>query len=193
MKHSDLIVSRLKNSVEAFSSFMGNREKVETFSKLTDQVVASLKKGGRLYIAGNGGSAADAQHLAAEFVCRFGRDRNPLPAEALTVDTSTITAIGNDYGFRHIFSRQLMAKMKKEDFFLAITTSGGSENILEALRFCKEHGLNSAVLTGKDGGAAASLAGLCLIADGNDTGVIQELHTAIEHALCACVEKELFP
>ena len=193
MKHADLLKSRLQSSVEAFSSFLENREKAETFNKIAGQVVTSLKNGGRLYIAGNGGSAADAQHLAAEFVCRFGRDRNPLPAEALTVDTSTITAIGNDYGFRHIFSRQLMAKMKKEDFFLAITTSGGSDNILEALRYCREHGYGSAVLTGKDGGAAASLAGLCLIADGNDTGVIQELHAAIEHALCACVEKELFP
>jgi D-sedoheptulose 7-phosphate isomerase len=193
MKHSELIVSRLKSSMDAFGAFINNNAKLERFSNIVDVVAESMKNGGRLYIAGNGGSAADAQHLAAEFVCRFGHDRNPLPAEALTADTSTLTAIGNDYGFHRIFSRQLMAKMKKEDVFLAITTSGASENILEALRFCHDRGFNSIVLTGKDGGAAASLAGLCLIADGAETGVIQELHTAIEHALCACVEKELCP
>lgn len=192
MKYSEKLAHRLTASVEAFQSFLASPQKMDLFDKIVSLLVSSFQNGGRLYIAGNGGSAADAQHLAAEFVCKLGQDRHPIPAEALTVDTSTLTSIGNDYGFTKIFSRQLMAKMRKEDVFLAITTSGESENILDALRYCHDRDYNSILLTGKNGGKAAELAGLCLIADGKETSVIQELHLAIEHAICACVEKELF-
>jgi len=193
MKHSDNLTIRLKSSIEAFEAFIADEANLDTFEKMVALLVESLKNGGRIYIAGNGGSAADAQHMAAEFVCRLGRDRNPIPCEALTTDTSIITAIGNDYGYNKIFSRQLQAKMQKDDVFLAITTSGKSPNILEALTFCHDRDFNSMVLSGKNGGKAAALAGICLVANGTETSIIQELHIAIEHALCACVEAELYP
>lgn len=193
MKHSDNLAIRFKTSIEAFEAFIADEAKLDTFEKMVALLVESFKNGGSLYIAGNGGSASDAQHLAAEFVCRLGRDRDPIPCEALTTDTSVITAIGNDYGYNKVFSRQLQAKMKKDDVFLAITTSGKSPNILEALTFCHDRDFNSMVLTGRNGGKAVALAGICLVANGTETSVIQELHLAIEHALCACVEKELYP
>jgi len=193
MKHSENLVARFSETIDAFKTFIADKAKQDTFEKMVALLVESYKNGGRLYIAGNGGSAADAQHMAAEFVCRLGKDRDSIPAEALTTDTSVITSIGNDYGFEKIFSRQLHGKMNKDDVFLAITTSGASPNIIDALKFCHERDFFSMVLTGKDGGKAAQLAGICLVANGGQTSVIQELHLAIEHALCSCVENELYP
>jgi D-sedoheptulose 7-phosphate isomerase len=143
-----------------------------TFQQAAEHVVSCYQKGGRLYIAGNGGSAADSQHLAAEFVSKLARDRNPLPAEALTTDSSILTAIGNDYGFEHVFSRQLMGKLKTNDVFLGITTSGQSPNILKALEECKTKGLKTIVFTGRDGGKTKDFADYCLIAPGKMTSTI---------------------
>jgi len=192
MSFAENLKKRLEASMKAKRDFLENTDKMETFNRIAEVVVSAYKNGGRLYIAGNGGSAADAQHLAAEFVSRLAKDRNPLPAEALTVDSSIITAIGNDYGFDKIFSRQIEGKMKPGDLFLGITTSGASTNINNALKTCRGKGIATIVFCGRDGGEAKTLADYCLIADGVDTGVIQELHLAIEHALCACVEEELF-
>jgi len=192
MSFAENLKKRLEASIKAKRDFLENTDKMETFNRIAEVVVNAYKNGGRLYIAGNGGSAADAQHLAAEFVSRLAKDRNPLPAEALTVDSSIITAIGNDYGFDKIFSRQIEGKMRAGDLFLGITTSGASVNINNALKTCREKGIATIVLCGRDGGEAKALADYCLIADGVDTGVIQELHLALEHALCACVEEELF-
>ena len=172
---------------------MQQDEQLEQFHQAVTQVVAAYRSGGRLYIAGNGGSAADAQHLAAEFVCRLGRDRAALPAEALTVDSSTLTAIGNDYGYDMIFQRQIEGKMREGDIFLGITTSGNSPNIIHALKSCKELGFTSILFAGRDGGEAGPLADYTILAQGHDTRVIQEQHIVFAHALCACVEDELFP
>jgi len=192
MRFAEKLKKRLEAAIKAKRDFLENADKMETFDKIAEVVVSAYKNGGRLYIAGNGGSAADAQHLAAEFVSRLAKDRNPLPAEALTVDSSIITAIGNDYGFDKIFSRQIEGKMRPGDLFLGITTSGASANINNALKACGEKGFTTIVFCGRDGGEAGALADYCLIADGGETGVIQELHLALEHALCACVEEELF-
>ena len=116
------------------------------------------KNGGKLYLAGNGGSAADSQHLAAELISILAYDRNPLPAEAITTDTSAITAIANDYGYEYIFSRQLEGNASDKDMFLAITTSGKSDNLIKALKFCKERGIKTILFTGKDGGQAIKFA-----------------------------------
>ena len=191
-EYAENLKAGLKASIKAKEAFLSAPEKLELFEKIVAEVVRSYKNGGRLYIAGNGGSAADAQHLAAEFVSKLMKDRGPLPAEALTVDTSIITAIGNDYGYDKVFSRQVEGKMGGRDVFLGITTSGASANILNALKVCRKKKITSIVFCGGDGGDALALADYCLIADGEVTGVIQELHLCLEHALCACVEQEMF-
>jgi D-sedoheptulose 7-phosphate isomerase len=183
----------MQDSIQSKQAFMQQDEQLEQFHRAVIQIVESYRNDGRLYIAGNGGSAADAQHLAAEFVCRLGRDRPSLPAEALTVDSSALTAIGNDYGYDMIFQRQVEGKMREGDIFLAISTSGSSPNIVHALKRCKELGFTSVLFAGRDGGEAASIADYTILAQGQDTRVIQEQHIVFAHALCACVEDELFP
>lgn len=193
MKYAEALKNAMQDSIQSKQAFMQQQDQLEQFHQAVTLVVKSYGDGGRLYIAGNGGSAADAQHLAAEFVCRLGRDRASLPAEALTVDTSTLTAIGNDYGYDLIFQRQLEGKMQPGDVFLAISTSGNSPNIVHALKRCKELGFPSILFAGRDGGEASSIADYTILAQGHDTRVIQEQHIVFAHALCACVEDELFP
>lgn len=192
MNVNEILIDNLKASINAKHTFIEDKFQGQVFEEATNEVIKRYKLGGRLYIAGNGGSAADAQHLAAEFVSKLAKDRNPLPAEALTVDSSILTAIGNDYGFEKIFSRQIIAKLTSKDIFLAITTSGMSQNILEALKVCKEMRIPSILFTGKDGGLAKSLATYTIIAPGNSTAIIQEIHILMAHTLCQCVEIELF-
>jgi D-sedoheptulose 7-phosphate isomerase len=191
-RYSDTLVRNLEESIAAKRSLLGLADQIEAFDRAVTAVVAAYKTGGRLYIAGNGGSAADAQHLAAEFVSRLARDRGPLPAEALTTDTSTITAIGNDYGFDLIFARQVAGKMRPGDVFLGITTSGRSPNINKALESCRNLEITSIVFSGRDGGDAALLADHCVLASGDRTSTIQEQHILLAHSLCECVETELF-
>ncbi|MBR0962693.1 SIS domain-containing protein [Bradyrhizobium diazoefficiens] len=187
------LLARLTASIEAKQALLSDQDRIATFEAIADTVVAAYRAGGRLYIAGNGGSAADAQHLAAEFVSKLARDRSPLPAEALTVDSSILTAIGNDYGFDKVFSRQVEGKMTTRDIFLGITTSGNSKNILEAVRSCKKLGIRTIVFSGHDGGLVAHEADHCLLAPSNVTSTIQELHIIFAHALCECVENAMFP
>ena len=182
----------LDASIGAKQQLLGDAAALDGFARAVDAVIERYRGGGRLYIAGNGGSAADAQHLAAEFVSRLARDRAPLPAEALTTDSSILTAIGNDYGFEHVFSRQLAGKARAGDLFLAITTSGRSPNIVKALEQCREMRLPSIVFTGGSGGSARELADFCIVAPGATTSAIQELHLVLAHTLCECVEAALF-
>jgi len=184
---------RLTASIEAKHALLSDSKALATFGEIVSVVIAAYKDGGRLYIAGNGGSAADAQHLAAEFVSKLARDRAPLPAEALTVDSSILTAIGNDYGFENVFSRQVEGKMTSKDVFLGITTSGNSKNILAALRSSRKIGACSIVFSGHDGGLVANEADHCLLAPSNVTSTIQEIHIVFSHALCECVENAMFP
>ena len=192
MNVNEVLVENLKASIKAKQIFIEDSLQGKIFEDAINVVIKRYKLGGRLYIAGNGGSAADAQHLAAEFVSKLAKDREPLPAEALTVDSSILTAIGNDYGFEKIFSRQIIGKLTSNDVFLAITTSGMSSNIIEALKVCKEMNIPSILFTGKDGGLAKSFASYTIIAPGNSTAIIQEIHILMAHTLCQCVEFELF-
>lgn len=193
MKYAEALKDAMQASIQSKQEFMQQDEQLAIFHQAVTKLVAGYRNGGRLYIAGNGGSAADAQHLAAEFVCRLGRDRAAMPAEALTVDTSTLTAIGNDYGYDMIFQRQVEAKMRSGDLFLGITTSGNSPNIVHALKRCRELGFATILFAGRDGGEAGPLADYTILAQGQDTRIIQEQHIVFAHALCACVEDELFP
>lgn len=193
MNYIETLKLNISDSVAAKQSLLHDINLQDVFSLATTHVVDCYRKGGRLYIAGNGGSAADAQHLAAEFVSRLARDRNPLPAEALTTDSSIITAIANDYGFEKVFSRQLAGKLRPNDVFLAITTSGQSPNIVDALRQCRASSVKSIAFTGHNGGAAVDLCDFCLIAPGVKTSTIQECHIVLAHSLCECVEQALFP
>lgn len=189
-------IARLKKnlqaSIEAKHTLLADADVLAQFGRAADVVVERYRRGGRIYIAGNGGSAADAQHLAAEFVSKLARDRAPLPAEALTVDSSILTAIGNDYGYDLIFSRQLAGKATDKDVFLGITTSGKSPNILKALEQCRALGIPSIVFCGRDGGPAKALADHCIIAPGIATSTIQELHIVLAHTLCESVEVAIF-
>ena len=171
---------------------MADKLLLKNFDDAVTYVVSCYQSGGRLFIAGNGGSAADAQHLAAEFVSKLARERNPLPAEALTTDSSILTAIGNDYGFDYIFSRQLAGKLQAKDVFLGVTTSGKSLNILKALEQCKSSGVKSIVFCGRDGGQAKEMADFAIVVPGEATSTIQELHIVLAHTLCECVEDALF-
>lgn len=192
MNYKTLLVKNLEKSIHAKKQFIEDLVQQSIFEKVISRVISCYKGGGRLYIAGNGGSAADAQHLAAEFVSKLARDRSPLPAEALTVDSSILTAIGNDYGYDQVFARQIEGKCTKSDIFLAITTSGNSPNILRALLKCKEIGVSSILFSGKDGGAAKELADYVIIAPGESTAIIQEVHLVMEHTLCESVENAIF-
>lgn len=192
MNYGQILKNNLQRSILGKQQLLGNATQIEIFGKAVDAVIRSYRKGGRLYIAGNGGSAADAQHLAAEFVSKLARDRAPLPAEALTVDSSILTAIGNDYGYDEVFARQVAGKMRPGDIFLGITTSGRSPNILKALRICRDNGLTSIVFSGRDGGGVPELTDYCVLASGSETSTIQEQHIVLAHTLCECVETEIF-
>lgn len=187
-----VVRENLIRSAQAKLRFKDSAEAIKSFANAADAVVAAYKNGGRIYIAGNGGSAADAQHLAAEFVSKLARDRDPLPAEALTVDSSILTAIGNDYGYDEVFARQISGKMSDKDIFLGITTSGNSRNIIRALEVCKVLGIKSVVFSGNDGGKVRKLADVCVIATGYETATIQEVHIVLAHSLCECVEEAVF-
>jgi D-sedoheptulose 7-phosphate isomerase len=192
INYRNLLTRNIQASIQAKQEFLLLEQQLDNFNNAVKRVVDLYKSGGRIYIAGNGGSAADAQHLAAEFVSRFGRERAPLAAEALTVDSSILTAIGNDYGYDEIYARQIAGKMRSGDIFLAITTSGNSPNILRALEQCIELSIPSILFTGRDGGKAQGLADYCIIASGESTATIQELHIVLAHSLCECVEVEMF-
>jgi len=152
--------------------------------------IESLKSGGRVLICGNGGSAADAQHIAAELSGRFKKERTSLAGIALTVDTSALTAIGNDYGFEKIFSRQVEAYGREGDTLIAISTSGNSKNVIEAIESAKKLGLNIITLSGKDGGKMKSLGDVNIVIPSNNTPRIQEMHIMVGHMICALIDKE---
>ncbi len=155
-------------------------------------IAQSLGSGGKILLAGNGGSAADAQHIAAEMLSRFKFDRNPLPAIALTTDTSVLTAIGNDYGFDHIFERQIRGLGRKGDVLVAISTSGRSPNVIAALKAAREIGLINVGFTGAGGAAMKPLCDVMLAVPAEETALVQQVHITAAHAICDLVERNLF-
>lgn len=156
------------------------------------EVIKAYKNGNKTLLAGNGGSAADAQHIAGEFVSRFYFDRPGIASIALSTDTSILTAIGNDYGYENLFARQVQAQGVKGDVFIGISTSGNSKNILKALEFCKQKEIISIGLSGASGGAMNELCDYCIKVPSTCTPRIQEAHILIGHIICAIVEEELF-
>ena len=159
--------------------------------EISNIIVNSIKNGGKVLIAGNGGSAADAQHFAAELVGRFVLEREGYPAIALTTDSSILTAIGNDYGFDCVFSRQVQALGKENDVFIGISTSGNSKNVILAIEEAKKHNMKVVGLIGKDGGKIKELCDISIIFNYSQTARIQEHHLMSYHIICELVEKEL--
>jgi D-sedoheptulose 7-phosphate isomerase len=157
----------------------------------SNQITQTINNGGTLFWCGNGGSAADSQHLAAEFVGRFKKDRKALRSIALTTDTSVLTCVSNDYSFDDIFARQLEALARNGDILVSISTSGNSENILRSLISAKKLGVKTIALLGKDGGQAKALADMSIIIPSDSTARIQEAHILIGHILCDLIEREL--
>ena len=183
---------------EAFGAALVNLKRLIESTDVKNQVanaaqmiIDSCAKGGQLLAAGNGGSAADAQHMIAELIVKLGPDRSPIRGIALSTDTSIMTAVGNDYGYDYVFSRQIYAHMKPNDVFLGITTSGNSPNIIRALEAVKKVGGKSIILSGKDGGKCKPLADLSILAPGETTNMIQECHLLIYHTLCYLIEQGL--
>jgi D-sedoheptulose 7-phosphate isomerase len=162
-------------------------------AKVVDSTLEALQRGNLILLCGNGGSAADAQHLAAEFINRFLLDRAALPAIALTTDTSVLTSIGNDSDFSQVFARQVEALGKAGDIFYAISTSGNSDNVIEAVKVARKRGIETVAFTGGDGGKLAPLCDLTLIVPSRSTPRIQEAHITIGHIICQIVEERLFP
>ncbi len=165
----------------------------EAIARLADRYVRALRAGGTLFFAGNGGSAAHAQHIATEYVVRLGRTRRPFRALALSVDTSVVTAAGNDLGFSEVFARQVEALAGPADVVVLISTSGRSENLIRAAQAARRVGATVVALLGRDGGALAGLCDEAVIVPSADTSRIQELQLAIDHTIVELVERELAP
>jgi D-sedoheptulose 7-phosphate isomerase len=186
------IENQVKKSYETKQAIYEDKELMELIQEVSKVVTEAYKKGNKTLIAGNGGSAADAQHIAGEFVSKFYFDRPGLASIALTTDTSILTAIGNDYGYEKLFARQIQANGVKGDIFIGISTSGNSKNIVKALEECKEKGIVTVGLTGQSGGKMKELCDYCICVPSNETPRIQESHILIGHIICAVVEEEIF-
>lgn len=185
-----LIQKRFKESAEVKARFL--RENLPKLLESIKLVSHAFEAGNKLFFFGNGGSAADAQHIVAEFVNRYIMDRPPLPAIALTTDTSVLTSVSNDMAFNDIFSRQIKALGKEGDVAVGISTSGNSANVIKAFEVAKEMGMKTIAFTGNDGGILAKLSDIALIVSSNSTPRIQETHILVGHLLCEMVEHQLF-
>ena len=187
------IAAQLQATADTLRSMADDRDLHASLAAVADACITALRGGGKILFAGNGGSAADAQHLAGELVSRFNYDRPGLAAFALTTDTSVITAIGNDYGYERLFARQIDAVGRAGDVFIAISTSGRSRNILCALEVARQKGLVTVGFTGRSGGMMRGACDHCLCSPSDATPRIQEGHIALGHTLCWLIERAIFP
>jgi D-sedoheptulose 7-phosphate isomerase len=186
------IYHQIADSVATKQSILDNEPLLDLLVAVAQKCVEVYKNGKKILIAGNGGSAADAQHFAAELVGRYGFDRPSLPSLALTTDTSALTAIGNDYGYDYVFSRQLEGLGVAGDLFIGISTSGNSQNVLNAFESAKAKGITTVALVGRDGGKMGKIADYAIIIPSDKTPRIQESHLLVEHIICDIIEKEIF-
>ena len=191
MKNIEIIRQRINDSIKAKEMILRDDSLLNAISRLANEIVDCLQKGGKLVICGNGGSASDALHFASEIVGRFERERRSWPAIVLNTNVSTMTAIANDYGYDDIFARQIDGLLKNEDLFICISTSGNSENVYRALLRSKEIGARTACLTGYDGGKVGKTADISIVIPSYVTARIQECHINIIHILCEIVETKL--
>jgi len=188
----EYIKNQIRKSYETKQKIYKNENLLKNIAEVAKQCILVYRRDKKTILAGNGGSAADAQHIAAELVGRYGFDRPSLPSLSLTTDTSNLTAIGNDYGYDQVFSRQLEGMGQNGDIFIGISTSGNSVNIIKAFESAKKKNIMTVALTGRDGGNMAKIADISLIIPSNSTPRIQEAHILIGHILCDIIEKEIF-
>ncbi len=184
------IAGELSEGIDAKQRVIGGL--IPTVTRITGLLIGALRAGRKVLLFGNGGSAADSQHIAAELVSRFRRGRKALPAIALTTDTSILTSIGNDYGFQELFSRQIEALGEKGDVAIAISTSGNSINVLNGVRTAKQAGLLTVGFTGEDGGKLKDAVDICFCAPTQSTPRIQEVHIAVAHAICEAIDESFY-
>lgn len=188
---ADRVKQYLEASRDVIEATLGDRELLECVQRTVEIMTAALRAGKKVLLAGNGGSAADAQHLATELMVRFHLDRAPLPALALGTDTAAATAIGNDLGFEHLFARQVLALGQPGDVFVGLSTSGRSPNILAACRAARERQMIVIGFTGTRGDALTALCDTCLRVPSEKTPLIQQVHLAVGHIMCELVEEAL--
>jgi D-sedoheptulose 7-phosphate isomerase len=189
----DFIDAHLDESLAAMTAFRGEPRHRETLAAMAETIVAALRQGRKLMICGNGGSAGDAQHIAGEIIGRLMYDRAPLAAIALTTDTSVLTATGNDYGFEHVFERQVLGLGQAGDVLLGISTSGNSPNVVRALIAARDKGLATLGFTGTRAGTMGEHCERLLHAPSANTAVIQQIHIVAAHIVCGLVERRMFP
>lgn len=183
----------VKNLNESLKNLEDLKQLQGTVDQAAELFINALRSGKKIIFCGNGGSAADSQHLAAELMGRYLKDRDPLPALSLSVDTSALTAIGNDYGYEHTFSRQLRGVGSKGDVLYATSTSGNSANVIEALKAAKDLGIHTIGITGSNGRKMTDFCDLLINVPSNKTNKIQEMHIVVGHYICGKVEKSIFP
>jgi len=188
----DTVARYFHSSCETLARAVQDLQLRRSLAAIADRITRAFRADGKVLLAGNGGSAADAQHIAAEFLSRFKLDRSPLPAIALTTDSSVLTAIGNDYGFADVFERQVRGLGRAGDVFIGLSTSGRSENVLAALRAARELDLVTVGFTGGSGGDMHDLCDFICAAPSDDTALIQQVHLVAAHVVCLIVEQDLF-
>lgn len=189
----DTIKSQLEASCLVKQQMLDNTGILQTIEDAVSHCITALKAGNKIILAGNGGSAADAQHIAAELVGRFETERPGLPAITLTTNSSTVTAVANDYNYDNIFRRQVQALGQRGDVFIGISTSGNSPNVVAAIEQCKEKGITVIGLTGETGGKMQQLCDICVRVPSTNTARIQESHITIGHILCSLIDSALTP
>jgi D-sedoheptulose 7-phosphate isomerase len=187
------IISQIEESIAVKQRIIIDQNILKQIEQSSFEITRSYKNGFKTLLAGNGGSAADAQHIAGEFVSKFYFDRPGLPSIALTTDTSIITAIGNDYGYDKLFARQIQAQGVAGDVFIGISTSGNSKNIIEGIKMCIEKNIFTIGFTGESGGEMNKLCNICIKVPSSETPRIQEAHILIGHIICSKVEENIFP
>ena len=187
------VADYLRESVAAMNAFAADAVAQALLERMAEITVAAMRNGKKLMIAGNGGSAADAQHIAGEFISRLMFDHPPLPAIALTTDSSALTATANDYGYEMVFERQVLGLGQSGDVFLGISTSGNSPNVLRALSAARERNIVTLGFAGADGGRMAELCEAVFMAPSKWTPVIQQVHITAAHIYCALIERAMFP
>lgn len=192
MNVEQCIADQIRASISTKQAILSDKGLMRNIAAAAQMIVDAYEQGKKTLLAGNGGSAADAQHIAGEFVSKFYFDRPGIASIALTTDTSIITAIGNDYGYDKLYSRQIQAQGSAGDVFIGISTSGNSANLVEALRMCGQKGIKTIGLTGFTGGEMDSMCDLCIKVPSGETPRIQESHILIGHIICCIVEEKLF-
>ena len=187
----ELIIKEIEKSIEVKTSVLNNNLIIEQLNSLVNNCIQTLKSGGKIIFCGNGGSFADSQHLAAEFISRLRFDRAPLASIALGTNSSNMSAIGNDYGYDQVFKREILALGNSNDIFIPISTSGNSANVIDAINAAKEKDIKTIAFTGGTGGEMSNICE-CIIVPSSSTEKIQEVHIMLGHILCFLVEEKVF-